>query len=109
MEQGQQMRFTGDELALIKSVFKDEKVLKVLRKVFLPEIDPNAPLGQVIDLWMTIDVRSLDPDQALIKMIARNELISHLEQQLMQLKVLANQDTVSPLQKDEISRKDSSK
>lgn len=103
------MRFTSDELALIKSVFKEENILKVLRKVFLPEIDPNAPLGQIIDLWMTVDVRNMEPQQAMTRLIARNELIAHVDQQLMQLKVLANQDTISPLQKEEIIRKDSSK
>ena len=87
------MRFSEGELATLKSVFKDnDALLKILRKVFLPEIDPTAPIGQVIDLWMTVDVRQLEPEQAMIRLIARNELITHVEQQLMQIRVLANQE-----------------
>lgn len=94
---GKQMRFTDDELALIKSTFQDnEKLLKVLRKVFLPEYDPNAPLGQAFDLWMTIDVKTVPPDRALINVQARNEVITHIEQQLLQLQYLAAMSASSP-------------
>jgi len=45
----QQMRFTESELDLIRRTFKgNEALLKLLRKVFLPEIDPDAPLGQLL-------------------------------------------------------------
>lgn len=92
-KRGGQMRFTDDELALIKATFKgNEPLLKLMRKVFLPEIDPTAPLGQMIDLWLTVDVRSMDPQQALVRLMARNELIVHVDQQLMQLNALADMD-----------------
>lgn len=85
------MRFTESELALIKSTFKDnELLLKLLRKIFLPELDPTAPLGQMIDLWMTVNVKEMSAEQALINIIARNQLISHLDSQLIQLNALAN-------------------
>jgi len=57
--QGRQMMYTEDELTLIKATFKNnEKLLKLMRKVFLPEYDPNAPLGQVIDLWLSLPVNA---------------------------------------------------
>ena len=90
-EQGRQMRFTDDELNLIKTTFGDnERLLKLIRKVFLPEFDPNAPLGQMIDIWMTIPIKELSPEQAYQLIAARNELVSHVDQQLIQLSVLAN-------------------
>ena len=90
------MRFSEEELGVIKGVFKNNpKLLKLLRKVFLPEYDPNAPLGQTVDLWMTVDIRGLTPDQALIRLLARNELITHVEQQLLQLNILAESKTAS--------------
>lgn len=106
----QQMRYTDDELLLIKNTFKgNERLLKLLRKTFLPEYDPYAPIGQVVDLWMTLDVRSLTPEGAYIRLIARNELISHVEQQLQQLTVLA--DLAPATKEDEQAKKnkDSSK
>lgn len=109
-EQPKQMRFTEEELVLIRNTFSgNDKLLKVLRKVFLPEYDPYAPLGQVIDLWMTIDVRGLDPQTAFARILARNELISHVEQQLIQLNVLAGQNEETEAEMKERNKKDSTK
>lgn len=104
------MRITEPEMALIKATFKEnEPLLKLLRKIFLPEIDPNAPIGQVVDLWMTIPPAELTPEQAYINLKARNSIIAHVEQQLQQLSTLANQEVLSPIQLAEKNRKDSSK
>jgi hypothetical protein len=110
MEKGQQMRFTDSELDLIRRTFKgNETLLKLLRKVFLPEIDPDAPLGQTIDLWMTIPVNQLPPDQAVINLLARNQLIMHIEQQLLQLQKLAEIEEETEEEKKERIKKDSVK
>ena len=104
---GKQMRFSTEELAKIKALYgSNEEALKLLRKVFLPELLPDAPIGQNIDLWMTFKIEDMDADQALINLKARNTLISHLEQCLLQLSLLAGQkdetveDTISRLKKD---------
>lgn len=91
MQNGTQMRFTKEEIDLLKRTFKDnDDLLKVLRKVFLPEYDPKAPVTQVIDLWMTVPVKELTPEAAYVKMLARNDLISHVEFQLQQIKHFAD-------------------
>lgn len=108
MDQNQQMRFTENELALIKSTFKgNTELLKLLRKVFLPYYDPKSPYGQVIDLWMTLDLRQLTPEQAYTRLLARNELIMHVEQQLIQLSFLA--EDKSDKEKEEDQKKNSAK
>lgn len=111
-KQQRQMRYTDKELQLIKSTFaendellkiirkvmlqipldsvdlsrlelvKKPEVLAVLRKTFLPTIDPDAPLNQVIDLWMTIQIADKTPDEALPHFKARKKLIEYLDQQL---------------------------
>lgn len=104
MEQGKQMRFSEEELSVLQGAFKgNEKLVKLLRKVFLPEYDAHAPFGQGIDLWMTIDLRTLNPEQAYLRLLARNELIMHVETQLMQINVLANLEKGS--KEDEEKRK----
>lgn len=104
------MRFSEEELTLLKNTFKDNtKLLKLLRKVFLPEYNPLAPLGQNIDLWMTVDVRNLTPQDAMIRILARNELITHIEQQLMQIKVLVDRKEESSGEIAERRKKDSAK
>ena len=88
---GEKMRITNDELKLLKATFGgNEPLLKIMRKIFLPELDPSMPLGQNIDLWMTINVDNMTPEQAYINIKARNTLINHIEQQLMQIKVLSD-------------------
>jgi hypothetical protein len=97
MQQGRQMIFTDHELSLIKNTFKgNEELLKLMRKVFLPEIDPDAPLGQTIDLWMTVALTDKTPQDAYVHLLARNSLISHLDQQLLHLKFLSEMDDETP-------------
>lgn len=106
------MRYTDDELELIKRTYAGESgelLLKLLRKTFLPELDPSLPVGQMLDLWMTVKIDDMSPQDALINLKSRNTLIAHLELQLMQLKILANQDSSTPKEKAEKILKDSSK
>ena len=89
-----EMRITDEEMSLIKALFADNiPALKLLRKIFLPEISATAPLGQNIDLWMTLKIEDLTPEQALINLKARNTVIQHIEGQLQQLYLLAGQKT----------------
>lgn len=85
-----QMRITDEELAVIKGLFADnEEALKVMRKIFLPEIDYTAPLGQLVDMWIPVEVDDVTPEQAIINIKARKTLIIHIESCLMQLRNLA--------------------
>lgn len=96
MNQGAQMRITEDEMRLIRATFKDnEPLLRLMRKMFLPEIDPSAPIGQMIDLWMTVNVNEMSAEEALVNIKARNSLISHVDQQLMSLKLISSTEPVS--------------
>lgn len=90
-ENGQQMRFTEDELAILQATFGgNEKLLKLMRKVFLPPYDPEAPLNQTIDLWLAAtDLKQMTPDVAYQHIMARNMLMGHVEAQLEQIRFLA--------------------
>jgi hypothetical protein len=110
MQNGQQMRISDKELELIKSTFAgNDELLMLLRKVFLPEISPELPLGQNIDLWMTLKIEDLSADEALINIKARNSLIQHVEMQLNTLRVLAGQREETVDQTKARIAKDSSK
>lgn len=89
-----EMRITDEELQTIKSMFADNLPgLKLLRKMFLPEVNATAPLGQNFDLWMTMKVEDQTPEQIISNIKARNTLIQHVESVLMQLNSLAGQKT----------------
>lgn len=87
-----EMRITNEELATIKALYSDNpQALKVLRKIFLPEIDANSPIGQNFDLWMTLKIEDQSPEHIITNIKARNTLIQHVESCLMQLSILAGQ------------------
>ena len=96
-KQRQVMRFTDIELEFIKNTFKGNyeliilirrfllqgcseeelktlssmitpEAIRILRKIFIPEVDPKAPLGQLIDFWMTIDVKGKTIEQSALAM-----------------------------------------
>lgn len=110
---GSQMRFTEGELNTIKSVFGgNDDIIKLLRKVFIPPYDPDAPLGQAMDLWFTMGgdaLKEMPADDVKSMVIARNMLLQHLELQMIQLSVLANRKEESPEERANRLRADSTK
>lgn len=110
MQGGSQMRISPDELEIIRRAFGgNEALLKLMRKIFLPELSADNPIGQNIDLWMTIPVTELSPEEALINLKARNTLVSHLDQQLMVLKVLSEREELTTGEVKAKAEKDSTK
>lgn len=84
-----QLPISAFEQTLLSSL-KHEEVLKILRKTFLPTLDGDAPFNQVIDLWMTLDIKDRPANEGKNFVIARAKLIQYLDQQL---KVLEGKDT----------------
>ncbi|MFA6078112.1 MAG: hypothetical protein WC724_03820, partial [Candidatus Paceibacterota bacterium] len=79
-----------EKVQILKHAFKgNEKTLKLLRKIFYPEIDITASLEEVIDLYSIIDVANMTPEEVWIKMSARNEVISYVEGSLKAINLLA--------------------
>ena len=106
----QHSRYTESELSLISNVFFEndallfairkfflqgelnqreqlflnnltDDVIKLLRKCLLPEIDPNAPLHLMTDLWVSIDTVGKLPEDSCLDMKARKIVIDYLEDQ----------------------------
>jgi hypothetical protein len=75
-----QLKLSKAEEAMLKGFSKD--VLAVLRKSFLPEIDGDAPIHQVVDLLITVDIKEKTPDQLYLAFNARKVLIDYLEARL---------------------------
>ncbi len=85
-------RITENEMLLIRNTFggNNGELLKLMRKIFLPEYDVTAPIGQVIDLWFVMPIEGLS-DEAIAKNLReRNSLIAHIEARLRDLFQMAN-------------------
>lgn len=81
-----QVKLTEEEAVVFASAVSSKpEVIALLRKLLLPTIDADAPLHQVIDLWLTVNIREKTPDQSYCELLARDVLISYLEQQFGQI------------------------
>ena len=102
---------TAQDRELIRNSFKDRQdLLKVIRKVFLPEYEIDREIGmEQVDLWMTIDIANLTPEQAYIKLIARNQLISHIEWALLRLYSISQEKELTEAEEIAKHKKDSMK
>lgn len=94
---GSQMRITEEEINLIRSTFKNnESLLKLMRKMFLPELDPKAPFGQMIDIYHTIQTKDRNPEDIAVELMARNMVIDHTDNVLTQLWILSmSEETIA--------------
>ncbi len=81
------LEISEDEKKQITDLFgKNVKLRKLMRKQFLPEIQGDLPIGQAIDLWMTIDLKDKDIFQIQQVVGARRKLIDMIEIALKLLK-----------------------
>ena len=64
---------------------KNQELMLVIRKMFLPEIDPEVPLFQTADLWLNIDTKNKPLDMAYLEMKSRQIVVDYLEQQFREL------------------------
>lgn len=135
---------TKEEKDMIEGAFKDEAIRRLMRKIFLPELQRDIPIQQSVDLWMTVGIDGKAPDEIvtlltarailirllehvlefrleepsdltinkdtdLAQLIARNQFIGHVELNLNIIRILANQEELSPEEQLERLKKDSNK
>ena len=78
-----QMDLTEGEEKLIKGTFNGKKELNALvSKTFNPTLDAEAPRHQLMDLWLSVDIKEKKVDDLAPIFKGRKLLIDLLEQQL---------------------------
>lgn len=77
-----QEELVGFDKQAIDSLRSKPEVLKILRKLVLPTLEGDAPIHQVIDLWMTLDIKNKTPEAVFLDAKARDILIKYLDEQL---------------------------
>lgn len=102
------MRFSTEDLELIKVLFKEDKHLKLLRKIFLPTIDGTEEIGVLTDALLRYN--ESEPNETLIQKIKTDLLVlKHIEGQLAQLKSLAQGRLLTEEERKELATKNSSR
>lgn len=82
--------YSEDELKLIQDIFKDDRNIKILRKVFLPSYDYDAPIGQAFDLMSMAPLEQMGISERLMRVEVVRGIMKHIEARLLDLKVLAH-------------------
>lgn len=90
-----QMSLDPIDVSALKAFKGKPEFFSVVRKTFLPELDGNAPVNQVVDLYMTVQFVDKGVDEGVPLIIAREKLIQYLDQQLGYLMAASNGE-VSP-------------
>lgn len=81
-----QLPLEQNEKDSLQYLLKDNTdLLEALRMMFLPELDGDMPLGQNMDLWMTLDISNRLPEDAHLHLKSRKLLIDMLEAGLSEL------------------------
>lgn len=77
-----QLPMTKSDKSLIKSLQDKPEAMAIIRKAFLPTLDGDAPFHQLVDLWMTVELKDKSPREVFPVLLARKLLIAFLDQQL---------------------------
>ncbi len=86
-----QMPLTIFDTSILTGAFKGKKeLIALMNKTFNPVLDPDAPFHQLIDLWMSVDVKDKSISDLMPIFKGRELLIDILAQQLTALESIAN-------------------
>ena len=87
-------------------LLKTSPVLRLLKKTFLPELEGDAPLLQVIDMWSVVQIINKPPVEAIVTIKAWKILESYLRQQICNLENSTEIDTLKLSDLTKISETD---
>src|SRR3990167_6029770 len=61
-------------------LFASSNLLPIIQKTYLPVLDLDAPLSQLIDFWLLVDTKGRDLEDLKIELSARQGLIDYMGQ-----------------------------
>jgi hypothetical protein len=90
-----QLPLTIADVTTLKANFKGEGELKaLLSDMFNPQIRGDEPFNQVIDLWMTLEVKDKESESVVLQIRAKKTAIDFIRQQLDKLFDLSLDESV---------------
>lgn len=106
---------TSDDIEMVRMHFQGpqgDKLIKVIRKVLMPTaMDPELPIEQLSqDAWFaSTDFSQISVNEALPRIIARQDTIKFILGGLVKIKIMANQKVETAEERAARVKKDSSK
>jgi hypothetical protein len=87
-----QLELTVEEQSIISMAFTSEELHKLVSKAFLPQITADVPLLQIMDMWLSIDLKGHNAVTAYAQIKARELVIKYFEQQVTALRSEVKKD-----------------
>ena len=111
MKEQKKFIYSDTEFQWIKSVFSgdDDFAIKMIRKIFYPQITEDANPGQNINMYSLIQTEGKTAEEIAVDVMAMNKLLAHVERQIQVLKALAGKKEESVEEMKARLLKDSSK
>lgn len=69
-----QFKLTKEDINALGVISNSADLLMLLKKTYAPEIEEDAPLGQVMDLWLSVDQKQESPYDAVLALKVRKQL-----------------------------------
>jgi len=76
---------TDKERYTIEDRLDNSEIKRIIKKTLLPQLSPEIPVGQNIDLWMTNDIAEADEDSFELKYRTKALLIELIERGMERL------------------------
>jgi pyruvate kinase len=103
-------RMTPEDIAVLKAMFEDrEGAVEAIRKIFYPELTAANPISINNDFLTQLNISEMTPEQALLAVTARQQLVRHVEGCFQVIKTLIGKKSESPEQILARLQKDSAK
>ncbi len=103
-------RMTAQDIAVLKAMFEErEGAIEALRKIFYPELSAGNPIHLNNDFLTQLQISEMSPEQALLAVTARQQLVRHIEGSFAVIKTLVGKKDESPEQVLARLQKDSAK
>lgn len=80
-----QAKLTKEDLEVLKPIRENKAVQSLVRKTYLPELELDAPIGQMIDLWLTVDNKDKSPMESTLALKVRARLMELINAGLARL------------------------
>lgn len=90
-------RMSPEEIAVLKAMFEErEGAVEVIRKIFYPELTADNPIHLNRDMFSTLDLHGMTPEQKVIAVEAHQKLVNHVEGCLAVIKTLLGDKSETP-------------
>lgn len=81
-----QMPYSEAEGETLKKTFSSEESFAVLLKIFNPTLDPDAPILQLVDMWLNVEIKEKPTEMAMPFIFARKLMCEYIDDAFNNLK-----------------------